>query len=95
MRAPLLLANVAVTAVGAWGLLRVILGLPANMPYAVDMFLRMTLEISGNDALANPDDMEMLSLLLYLCVSVTVAGSAVLACNLAFYRYIVKRRGGQ
>ncbi|MFP3567823.1 hypothetical protein [Paraburkholderia sp. SIMBA_030] len=89
------LANIGVTVTAALGLLHAFLALPMNMPYEVDMFLRAILHVSGNDDLANPDDMEVLALFLYLFVCLVVAGCAVLACNIALRRYLAKRRRGQ
>jgi hypothetical protein len=86
------LANIGITVAVALSLLHAFLALPMNMPYEVDMFLRAILHVSGNDDLANPDDMEVLALFLYLFVCLVVAGCAVLACNVALRRYLARRR---
>ncbi|RKE36136.1 hypothetical protein B0G76_2293 [Paraburkholderia sp. BL23I1N1] len=91
LRVLIVLAEIGVTVAAALGLLHAFLALPMNMPYEVDMFLRAILHASGNDELANPDDMEILALFLYLFVCLVIAGCAVLACNVALRRYLAKR----
>jgi hypothetical protein len=51
-----------------------IIMIPSNMPYAVDMFIRFGLSVTGHEELANPDDMFVLALLLYWTVSAVVIG---------------------
>ncbi|HEX7931653.1 MAG TPA: hypothetical protein VF573_01005 [Paraburkholderia sp.] len=58
---------------------------PGNMPYSVDMFIRFWLKVLGRNNLANPDDREVLSLLLYWALATLVAGA------LFFFCYVVAR----
>jgi hypothetical protein len=90
VRPLLVLGNIAVTIAGALGLVRFVDTLPMNMPYGVDMFIRAILRICGHTELANPDDMEVLALLLYLFVSLVLVGAGVLLCNIALRRYFIR-----
>ncbi len=92
LRSAILLISSIATIIGALCLARFVETLQMNMPYAVDMFLRGVLKLSGNDDLANPDDMEVLALTLYFLVALVVVGCAVFAFNIALRRYLTKRR---
>jgi hypothetical protein len=65
---------VLVSIIGGWQATYLIQDIPSNMPYAVDMFIRFGLSAIGHEELANPDDMEVLGLLLYWIVSAVVIG---------------------
>ncbi|CAG9251029.1 hypothetical protein [Paraburkholderia unamae] len=52
--------------------------IPMNMPYGVDSFLRGLLSLFGLNDLANPDDMEVLAMLLYWLVSSVLFGVLLL-----------------
>jgi hypothetical protein len=67
---PVLLVLMSI--VGGWQVTYLILMIPSNMPYAVDMFIRFGLSVIGHEELANPEDMEVLALLLYWTVSAVV-----------------------
>lgn len=60
--------------VGGWQVTDLIIMIPSNMPYAVETFIRYGLSVAGYEELANPDDMEVLALLLYWTVSAVVIG---------------------
>jgi hypothetical protein len=60
--------------VGGWQVTNLIIMIPSNMPYAVEMFIRYGLSVAGYEELANPDDMAVLALLLYWTVSAVVIG---------------------
>ena len=73
--------------IGGRQLTYVIDRLPFNIPDSVDRFIRFCLSATGNDALANPDDMEVLALLLYwaqatLFVGTLLYSTARVACHL-------------
>jgi hypothetical protein len=51
--------------------------LPYNMPYWLDAFIRFCLSVTGADALANPDDMPMLALLLSWAVGTLLIGTLI------------------
>ena len=55
--------------------------IPMNMPSGVDYFLRAFLSLFGMRDLENPDDMEVLAILLYWLVSSTQCGVLLLACK--------------
>lgn len=42
------------------------------------------LHIFGQDEMANPDDMEVLSVLLYFCIALIIVGFAVCGLNILF-----------
>lgn len=88
----LYVGNLALTVIGAFFLVRLFLTLPFNMPDAVDWFLRATLHILGQDEMANPDDMEVLSVLLYFCIALAIVGFAVSGLNVLSRRCRAKRR---
>lgn len=52
---------------------------PGNMPYSVDMFIRFCLKVVGRSDLANPDDMEVLALLLYWLIASLLVGGLLFA----------------
>lgn len=65
---------VLVSIVGGWQATYLIDTIPRNMPYAVDMFIRFCLSVTGHEELANPDDMAVLALVLYWIVSAILIG---------------------
>lgn len=89
----LYVGNLALTVIGAFFLVRLFLALPFNMPDAVDGFLRAMLHVLGQDEMANPDDMEVLSVLLYFCIALVIVGFAVSGLNVLFRWRRVKWRG--
>lgn len=68
---------------------------PGNMPYSVDVFIRYCLAITGRDDLANPDDMEVLALLLYWAIATLVIGALLLLCHLAIRHYRARTVSGR
>ncbi|WGS52996.1 hypothetical protein LFL96_33030 [Paraburkholderia sp. D15] len=66
---------VVIAVIGGWYLTCLFSLLPFNMPDFIDSFIRFALSITGNDDLANPDDMEMLSFLLYWLVFTILTGT--------------------
>ncbi|CAG4893496.1 hypothetical protein [Paraburkholderia gardini] len=51
------------------------------------------LRIFGQDVMANPDDMEVLSVLLYFCIALIIVGFAVSGLNILFRRRCATWRG--
>lgn len=70
---------VLVSIVGGWQATYLIDMIPRNMPYAVDMFIRFCLSVTGHEELANPDDMAVLALVLYWIVSAILIGMVLSA----------------
>lgn len=64
----------------------------SNMPNSVDMLIRLGLSVVGHDELANPDDMEVLAVLLYWLISTLVVAAVLLLLHRGFRRYRAKRR---
>jgi len=60
---------------------------PGNMPYSIDMFIRFCLAVAGRHDLANPDDMEVLALLLYWAIATVLVGTLLFLCFLALSKY--------
>lgn len=89
----LYIGNLLLTVVGAFFLVRLFLTLPFNMPDAVDWFLRVILDICGRDDMANPDDMEVLSVLLYFVIALIIVGFAVFGLNVVLSQRLAKWRG--
>lgn len=58
---------------------------PGNMPDSVDTFIRFCLAVTRHNDLANPDDMEVLALLLYWTIATLLVGA------LLFIGYTVVR----
>jgi hypothetical protein len=69
---PVLLVLVSI--IGGCQVTHLIDMIPSNMPYAVDMFIRFGLSVTGHEELYNPDDMFVLAALLYWIVSAVVIG---------------------
>jgi hypothetical protein len=65
---------VLVSAIGGWQVTYLINMIPSDMPYAVDMFIRFGVSVTGHEELANSDDMAVLALLLYWVVSAVIIG---------------------
>jgi hypothetical protein len=63
--------------VGGWQVTNLIIMIPSNMPYGVEMFIRYGLSVAGYEELANPDDMAVLALLLYWTASAVIIGIAL------------------
>lgn len=78
-KALIVLAKVVVTLVGGWVLTGVISNLPYNMPWFLDESIRFVLRVTGNDGLANPDDMEVIATLVILLASLVAVGIVVWA----------------
>jgi len=70
---------VAISVMAGWQLTYVIDMLPFNMPEPVEMFIRLCLSITGNDDLANPDDMEVFALIFYWALSALLVGAILYA----------------
>jgi len=79
MRIPIAVIFVAISVIGDWQLAYVIDRLPFNMPEPVETFIRLCLSVTGNDNLANPDDMEVLALLFYWALSALLIGAFLYA----------------
>ena len=77
---------VVLSVIGGWQATYLIEMIPANMPHAVDAFIRFCLSITGHKELANPDDMAVLALILYW------VGSAVLIGLVLYAGYAAIRR---
>ncbi|PQV54972.1 hypothetical protein [Paraburkholderia sp. BL21I4N1] len=78
---------VVVSVIGGWYLACLFSLLPFNMPDFVDGFIRFVLSVTGNNDLANADDMEMLALLLYWIVSTLLVGGLIFAGYRTLRRY--------
>jgi hypothetical protein len=78
---------VLTSAIVGWQLTYLIDLIPGNMPYPVDMFIRTCLSIAGHDELANPDDMEVLSLLLYWLMASSLVGALIILGIAALRRH--------
>ncbi|MFT4066564.1 hypothetical protein [Paraburkholderia sp.] len=72
---PIAITLVAISMIGGWQLTYVIDMLPFNMPEPVEMFIRFCLSVTGNDDLANPDDMAVLALIFYWVLSTLLVGA--------------------
>ncbi|PCE26238.1 hypothetical protein BWP39_17090 [Paraburkholderia acidicola] len=72
-----ILVKVIVTLVGGWVLAGVISSQPYEMPWFLDDSIRFVLRVTGNDGLANPDDMEVIATLIVLVASVMIVGIVV------------------
>ena len=86
MRVPKYLPPVVIilaSVIAGWQATYLIDMIPANMPYAVDMFIRFCLSITGHEELANPDDMAVLALILYWVVSAVLIGVVLYAAYAA------------
>jgi hypothetical protein len=88
-------ALVLVSAISGWQLTYVIEMLPVNMPYPIDMFIRFCLSATGNSDLANPDDMEVLALLLYWAIASLLVGVLLFLCGKAVRRYHAGKIGSR
>jgi len=64
----------------------------SDMPYPVDMFIRFCLSIAGRDDLANPDDMEVLSALLYWFIATLLVGLLIYLGKRVLRRYLANRK---
>lgn len=84
LRILLIVACLVGSVVGGWYLTCLFTLLPFEMPRSVDAFIRFVLSVTGNDDLANPDDMEMLALLLYW----TIATFLTVVVLVGFKRWI-------
>ncbi|QGZ65001.1 hypothetical protein [Paraburkholderia acidisoli] len=76
------IANLA----GGWFLAHLYDAIPINMPSSVDGFLRASLTLFHRSDLANPDDMEVLALLLYWLATSALLGVFLLSSK-AFLRW--------
>ncbi|WP_051377531.1 hypothetical protein [Paraburkholderia dilworthii] len=84
---------IAISIIGGWQLTYHIDDLsPGNMPYSVDMFIRFCVEVVGRNDLANPDDMEVLGLLLYWAIAALLIGALLFLCYIAAHALFRRRR---
>ncbi|HUB90380.1 MAG TPA: hypothetical protein VMA74_11710 [Dyella sp.] len=83
--------NIVATLVGAYILVGLYDSLPMNMPDFMDDGIRAILHLTGNDHLANPDDMENIALLVVLVASILFAGIVVLLVNIWIRRRAERR----
>lgn len=83
----LVVAFVVVSLVGGWFVACLYSRLPVEMPHPVDTFIRFMLSATGNSDMANPDDMEMLALLLYWVVSTLLVGGLIFTGYLALRHF--------
>lgn len=74
--------NVIATLLGAWLLAGLCMSAPTNMPDFVDHGIRTVLRLTGNEQLANPDDMENIALAILLVACVLIAGIVVTVINI-------------
>jgi hypothetical protein len=79
--------NAVATLAGAYVLTGLYDSLPMNMPDFMDDGIRAVLHFTGNDQLANPDDMENIALLVVLVASILFTAVVV-----AFVNTWIKRR---
>lgn len=96
------IAFIAASVIGGWFLWQVPDLIPcgnitdiwpcSDMPYPVDMFIRFCLSITGHDDLANPDDMEVLSALLYWLIATLLVGLLIYLGKRVLQRYLAKRK---
>jgi hypothetical protein len=82
-----LVAFIVLSVVGGWYLACLIMLLPYNMPGSLDRLIRFGLSLTGNDHLANADDMPMLALLLFWIVATIFTAGLICFCNGAIRRY--------
>lgn len=82
------IAWVAISVIGGWRLTYHIDDVfPGNMPDSVYIFIRFCLTVTGQNDLANPDDMEVLALLLYWAIATLLVGALLFLCYFALCRY--------
>ncbi|MFM0643487.1 hypothetical protein PQR14_04090 [Paraburkholderia bryophila] len=60
---------------------------PGNMPDPVDRFIRFCLAVTRHNDLANPDDMEVLALLLYWTIATLLVAALLFICYTVVRRY--------
>ncbi len=97
-----LVAFIAASVIGGWFLWQVPELIPcgnisdiwpcSDMPYPVDMFIRFYLSVAERDDLANPDDMEVLSALLYWLIATLLVGLLIYLGKRTLQRYLARRR---
>ena len=91
LKALVFVAFVAISVICGWQLTYLIDLLPFNMPYPVEMFIRFCLSVTGNNHLGNPDDMEVLSLLLYWAMATLLVGALLFICYWAVRRHLIRK----
>jgi hypothetical protein len=83
---------VAVSVIGGWYVACLVMLLPYNMQDSLDTLIRFCLSVTGNDYLANPDDMPMLALSLFWIVATLLVG-ALLFIGYRTVRESARERG--
>lgn len=81
--------------VGGWYITCLFTLLPMEMPLSVERSIRFSLAISGNDDLANPDDMEMLALLLYWAIATLLTAVVLIGFKRWGSRYSMARKSAE
>lgn len=69
--------------------------LPMEMPESVEAFIRFWLSCTGTEYLGNPDDMEVLALLLYWAVATLLIAVALIGFKRWLPGYLVARKSGE
>lgn len=69
--------------------------LPMEMPESVEAFIRFWLSCTGTEYLGNPDDMEVLALLLYWALATLLIAVALIGFKRCLSRYLIARESGE
>ncbi|REE21906.1 hypothetical protein B0G71_5099 [Paraburkholderia sp. BL27I4N3] len=88
----LIVACLVGSVIGGWYLMCLFTLLPLEMPLSVDAFIRFVLSVSGNDNLANADDMEMLALLLYWTIATFLTAVVLIGFERWVSRSLIARK---
>ena len=86
--------NTMSTLVGAILLAALLERWPKELPYSVQKFVGLVLRFTCNGDMDNIEGLLDVLMLLYLTVSLVLAGGAVIVCNIAIRRRLAKRRAG-
>jgi hypothetical protein len=86
------LAFVMASVYGGWNIACLIMLVPYNMPYSLEIFLRFCLSIIGADYLGNADDLPMVALLLFWIVSTPLVGVLIFLFGKAIRRHYRARK---
>lgn len=81
--------------VGGWHITCLFTLLPMAMPVSVDTSIRFALSITGNDDLANADDMEMLALPLYWAIATLLSAIVLVGFKRWLSRYLIARKSAE
>jgi hypothetical protein len=86
------IAFIVASVYGGWNIACLIMLVPYNMPYFLDIFLRFCLSILRADYLANADDLPIVALLLFWIVSTPLVGVLIFLCGKAIRRHYRARK---